>query len=128
MSNASAIFRQLAAGVLTRHFRSRITLAAARSSWYPVAVSALQPQPLAVLLGLGADGMPDPVMLAAIKMDLPDVPVVILGYLDDEAYSNAALRAGAAAFISKGAIQTELLPVLTQLVARPGIAPHWSRP
>ncbi|WP_165774705.1 response regulator transcription factor [Candidatus Viridilinea mediisalina] len=126
--DASTLFRKLAAGVLQRHFASRIMLAAVHGAWHPAEVSVLEPQPQVVLLGLGADGMLDPALLNAIQQALPGIPVVILGYLDDDAYSSAALTAGAAAFISKDSLHTELLPVLHQVVARPSEIAHWRHP
>lgn len=114
--DANEAFRWLAVRALGRHFAADITLLAEGAAWPLDAPPAAQPQ--AVLLGLGADGLVEPTLLAAIKAALPGVPVVVLGHLDEPAYGAAALAAGAAAFIAKGDLTTELIPLLRQLVGQ----------
>ncbi len=103
-------FRQLAVEALRYAFSAEITLLSAGDTWpLPVCPSVL---PEAVLLGLGAEGLVNAPLLAAIQAALPGVPVIVLGHLDDAAYRVAALAAGATAFVSKDALSSELVPAL----------------
>lgn len=108
-------FRRLIVRVLEQHFADTIALVSEASSW-PLA-APLEVTPRAVLLGLGGEGLADPQLLAAIQLVLPCIPIVVLGHLDDAAYREAAIAAGAAAFISKDEIDADLVPVLRQLTA-----------
>lgn len=110
----SSAFRRLAVRVLRRLFADDIQLLADGDSWPLTCPLTLRPH--AVLFGLGAHGVMDPQQLTAIQNALPDVPIVVLGHLDDEAYRLAALEAGAAAFVAKDALGTDLIPVLRRLV------------
>ncbi|MEI8165945.1 MAG: hypothetical protein WCG26_06185 [Chloroflexales bacterium] len=64
------------------------------------------------LIGTG-DTWPIPACAAA----LPEVPILVLGHLDDTAYRVAAMAAGAAAFRSKDALATKLVPTLRGLTS-----------
>lgn len=111
-----SVFRRLVSRVLERHFGDEILLLADGDSW-PLA-EPLPTQPKAVLLGLGSDGLVDPLLLASINATLAGVPVIVLAHLYDEAYHEAALEAGADAFIAKVTLDTELVPVLHRLTSQ----------
>lgn len=113
--DASTAFRHLVARVLERHFAADITLVAEGDTWPLDELPAIRPQ--AVLLGLGAAGLVELHLLSSIQSALPDVPVIVLGHLDDPAYCAAALAAGAAAFVSKDALGVELIPALHRLIS-----------
>lgn len=115
--DANITFRQLAVRVFERHFAADIALLADADSWPLLVVPATAP--LAVLLGLGSDGLVDSQLLGAIYATLPGVSVIVLGHLDDPPYRTAACRAGAAAFISKAEIGDQLIPTLRRLAASP---------
>lgn len=108
-------FRHLIARLLERYFTADITLVAEIDQWPPAALPASPPQ--AVLLGLGGTGLTDPQLIRSIHTLLPGVPVIVLGHLEEPAYRAAALAAGAAGFVAKEAISSELIPLLRQLVA-----------
>lgn len=58
-----------------------------------------------------------------IKVAVPTMPVVILTIHEDHAYRADALAAGASAYVSKRAMQAELVPVLTALLPARHTAP-----
>jgi DNA-binding NarL/FixJ family response regulator len=107
-------FRRLVVRVLRRHFAADITLIADHPSW-PID-EALAPQPQAVLFGLGMNALVEPQTIAGLHAVFPGSHIVILGHLDELEYRTAAFAAGAAAFIAKDALATELVPVLRRLV------------
>ena len=114
--DTSDSFRRLVARLLERHFAADIVLAGDYSGW-PVTGARPNPSPQAVLLGLGSNGLVDPQLLATLRHELPEAPVVVLGHLDDAPYREAALAAGAAAFVAKDTLDTTLVPTLRQVVA-----------
>ena len=110
--DANTAFRRLVVYVLKQHFSAEITLLLESDTWpVPVIPAA---KPAAVLLGLGAEGLVKPQVLAAIQTTLVGVPIIVLGHLDDGAYHTAALATGVAAFVAKDTLWTELVPVLRQ--------------
>jgi len=111
--DANTFFRRLIVRVLEQHFAETVVLVSEASSWPLAAPPGRSPR--VVLLGLGAEGLADPQLLAAIHRVLPHIPIVVLGHLDDMAYREAALAAGADAFISKDEIGADLVPVLRRL-------------
>jgi len=111
--DANSFFRRLIIRVLERHFADAVALVSDGDSWPLTAPPNVAPR--AVLLGLGAEGLADPQLLKAIRGVLPYTPIVVLGHLDDTAYREAALAAGAAAFISKDEIGADLIPVLRRV-------------
>ncbi len=54
-----------------------------------------------------------------IKTILPDTSIIILTIYEDDVYRHDAFVSGAAAFVPKRKMQTELLPVLTALLIEP---------
>jgi DNA-binding NarL/FixJ family response regulator len=113
--DASPPFRQLVARLIERYFADDITLLDAIDRWPPDTLPSSSPR--AVLLGLGAEGLADARLIAAIQATLPDVPVIVLGHLSDPAYRTVALAAGAADFVAKEALGDELIPLLRRIVA-----------
>ncbi|RRR70281.1 MAG: response regulator [Candidatus Viridilinea halotolerans] len=107
-------FRHLIVRLLERYFAADITFVAEVDHWPPAVLPT--PPPQAVLLGLGGAGLTDPRLIRSIHTLLPAVPVVVLGHLEEPAYRQAALAAGAAGFVAKEAISSELIPLLRQLV------------
>jgi DNA-binding NarL/FixJ family response regulator len=108
------VFRRLAARLFVRHFAAELVLIAQGDRWPLVGAPVQTPQ--AILLGLGADALVEQDQMRDLRADFPAAPIVVLGHLAESAYREAALAAGAAAFIAKDALMTELLPVLRKLV------------
>lgn len=113
--DANTVFRRLITHVFERYFTDAIALVSDAASWPLTTLPTITPQ--AVLLGLGAEGLADPQVLSAIQIVLPCIPIVVLGHLDDVAYRDAAISAGAAAFVSKEEIGANLIPVLRRLTS-----------
>ena len=73
-----------------------------------------------VIMDIGLPGMNGIEAAAGIKAAVPTTRVVMLTMHDDEAHRAAAAAAGVSAYVPKRKVRTELLPVLTRLLAEDG--------
>jgi DNA-binding NarL/FixJ family response regulator len=73
--------------------------------------------PCLVIMDIGLPGMSGIEAAQGIKSVAPATRVVMLTIYDDEAHKAAATAAGVSAYVPKRKVQTELLPVLTRLLA-----------
>jgi NarL family two-component system response regulator LiaR len=81
--------------------------------------------PCLVILDIGLPGMNGIEAAQDIKAAVPTTRVVMLTMYDDEAHRADAAAAGVSAYVPKRKVQTELLPVLTRLLAEDrGENPH----
>ncbi|MEI8308296.1 MAG: hypothetical protein WCF99_14650 [Chloroflexales bacterium] len=111
--DANRAFRKIVVQVLHHAFSADITLLGAGETWpIPVCSSAA---PDVVLIGIGAEGLVNPQLLTSIHAELPGVPILVLGHLDDAVYRVAAMKAGASAFLSKDSLAADLVPTLRQI-------------
>jgi len=76
--------------------------------------------PCLVIMDIGLPGMNGIEAAQGIKAVAPATQVVMLTMFDDEAHRAAAAAAGVSAYVPKRMVQTELLPVLTRLLAGEG--------
>jgi two-component system, NarL family, response regulator NreC len=70
-----------------------------------------------VIMDIGLPGMSGIEAAQSIKAAVPETRVVMLTIYDDEAHRSDAAAAGVNAYVPKRKVQTELLPVLTRLLA-----------
>lgn len=89
-------------------------------------VQALQPE--VVLLDLSMPGLSGLETLPLLKDAMPNVIVIILTLLDTAEYRQAALSAGADAFVPKAVLSTELMPAIWNSAARTDGTPAESAP
>ncbi len=80
-------------------------------------VIAQTTNPRLIIMDIGLLGMSGIEAAQNIKAALPDAQVVMLTIYDDEAHRADAAAAGASAYVPKRKVQTELLPVVTRLLA-----------
>ena len=73
--------------------------------------------PCLVIMDIGLPGMNGIEAARGIKAVAPAPRVVVLTIYDDEAHRADAAAAGVSAYVPKRKVQTELLPVLTRLLA-----------
>jgi len=73
--------------------------------------------PCLVIMDIGLPGMNGIEAAQGIKAAAPATQVVMLTMFDDEAHRADAAAAGVSAYVPKRLVQTELLPVLTRLLA-----------
>ncbi len=81
--------------------------------------------PCLVIMDISLPGMNGIEAAQGIKGAVPATRVVMLTMYDDEAHKADAAAAGASAYVPKRKVQTELLPVITRLLAEDsGENPH----
>jgi DNA-binding NarL/FixJ family response regulator len=81
--------------------------------------------PCLVIMDIGLPGMNGIEAAQGIKAVAPATRVVMLTMFDDEAHRADAAAVGVSAYVPKRKVQTELLPVLTRLLAEDsGENPH----
>jgi DNA-binding NarL/FixJ family response regulator len=71
----------------------------------------------AILMDIELPGIKGLEAARRIKSDTPGTPIIIVSIHDGDAYRADAAAAGAAYFVSKRAMRTELLPILTAALA-----------
>lgn len=76
--------------------------------------------PCLVIMDIGLPGMSGIEAAQDIKAAAPTTRVVMLTMFDDKAHRADAAAAGVSAYVPKRKVQTELLPVLTRLLAEDG--------
>ncbi len=76
---------------------------------------ALAPQ--VVLLDLAMPGTNGLETIPQLRQALPDTRIIILTLLDVQGYRSAALSAGADGFVSKSALNLDLVPTIRNLAA-----------
>jgi DNA-binding NarL/FixJ family response regulator len=79
--------------------------------------------PRLVIMDIGLPGMSGIEAAQGIKAAVPETRVVMLTIYDDEAHRSDAAAAGVSAYVPKRKVQTELLPVLTRLLAEDKVKP-----
>jgi DNA-binding NarL/FixJ family response regulator len=73
--------------------------------------------PCLVIMDIGLPGISGIEAAQRIKAAVPETQVVVLTIYDDEAHRADAAAAGVSAYVPKRKVQTELLPILTRLLA-----------
>ena len=84
-------------------------------------VEALRPD--VVLVDLAMPDVPGLDLIPRLRGARPELGIIVLSFLDVEAYRQAALAAGADAFVAKAATGSELLPAIRQVAEARRAAP-----
>ena len=71
--------------------------------------------PHVIIMGIDMPGMSGIDATSRVKAILPDIKVVILTVHENESYRDAAIRAGATAFVTKRRLYDDLVPVLSNI-------------
>ncbi len=72
--------------------------------------------PRIILLGLDQHSLSSLQLIHRLRAVMQDVGIIVLGSLDIDSYRQAALAAGADAFVAKVALNSELLPAIRCIV------------
>ena len=78
-------------------------------------------RPDLVLADLSMPKMPGLELITRLREVLPQIGIIALTNLDNEAYRQAALKAGADDFVPKGAMHEELLPAIRRVARARGL-------
>lgn len=80
--------------------------------------------PRVVLMDIGLPDIDGITLTAKIKAMLPDTAVVVISSYSGPEYPQRAASAGADAYINKTDITSELLPIVSAVLAKGGSAPQ----
>jgi DNA-binding NarL/FixJ family response regulator len=127
--DANPTFLRIATRLLHEYYSDKLDIVGTSAGENDALEQAQQQQPRVVLLGLGQHNLTMLQLIPRLREALPGGVVVVLGTLDIHAYQQAALAAGADAFVAKVAINQELLPTLQTLLsnASDGFSPDQSQ-
>jgi CheY-like chemotaxis protein/anti-sigma regulatory factor (Ser/Thr protein kinase) len=109
----SAVDRRLAAGLLQQN--PGWTILPATDGTEAVGIAIKSPPDL-VVTDLQMPGMDGLTLLAALRRDLPNVPVILMTAAGSEELAIQALRLGAASYVPKRSLATELLPTVRRVL------------
>jgi len=73
-------------------------------------------RPDVVLWGIGVPALPQLQLLPQVRVMLPQAGIIVLGVLEAEGYQQAALAAGADAFLLKDDLPATLLPSIMDVM------------
>jgi DNA-binding NarL/FixJ family response regulator len=115
--DANLTFLRIATRLLYEYYSDDLTIVGSSTDEDDALQQARQHQPRVVLLGLGQHNLTMLQLIPRLRALVPGVVVIVLGTLDIHAYRQAALAAGADAFVAKVAINQELLPTIRSFIS-----------
>jgi DNA-binding NarL/FixJ family response regulator len=111
-------FLRIATRILREYCYDEITVVGISSGNSDAAERARSLKPRIILLGLNRQGLVDKQLISQLRSVSPDAKIIALGPLDKSAYRQAALDAGADAFVAKVNLSSDLLPTIQRLTNR----------
>ncbi len=83
-----------------------------------------QLHPHIILIDLAMPDMPGLQVIPRLRDMLPEAGIIALTVMHTNGFRQAALKAGADSFVSKGAMRKELLPTIRQLIQTGHLQPE----
>jgi DNA-binding NarL/FixJ family response regulator len=120
--DANPAFLRIATRLLQEHYSTELQVIGSSSSETDALNQMRVLRPRIIVLGISQDSMRYLHLIPRIREILPNVGVIVLGALDISAYQQAALQAGADAFVARVALSTMLLPTLRRVAGPVGNA------
>lgn len=112
-------FLRVATRFLQEHCNNEVEVIGVAGGGRQALTQAVELQPQVVVLDLIMPDLHGLKVIPLLREVLPEVGIIILTLHDIDSYREAALEAGADAFVPKAALTTNLLPTIRQ-VARTG--------
>lgn len=109
-------FLRMATRFLQENCGNVVVVAGVAGGGEEALVKAQDLRPEVVLLDLAMPDLPGLEVIPRLRAALPEVGIVVLTLLDEAAYRQAALEAGADGFVSKATLGADLLPAIQQAV------------
>lgn len=109
-------FLRIASRLLRDYYAEELDLVGASAGGDDVLNQLHRLQPRVVLLGLGQYNLSGLRLIPQLRAVQPALHVIVLGSLDIGAYQQAALKAGADAFIAKAGLNHTLLPTIARVL------------
>ena len=100
---------------LQAYSQGEVTVVGVANSGEDALVKAQRLRPQVILLDLKMPGLSGLVTIPRLHETIPEARILVLTLLDDQAYRQAALTAGADEFVSKNVLATDLLPAIRRV-------------
>jgi DNA-binding NarL/FixJ family response regulator len=113
--DSNLVFLRIATGLLQEYYCNELIIVGTSNDGEDVLSQARTLQPDILLLGTGLNSMHYLQIIPEVQATLPQVKIIVLGFLDTKGYRQVALAAGADEFVLKIAINTDLLPAIQRV-------------
>lgn len=110
-------FLRIAARLLREYYHAELSLVGVAASYEEALAQAPTLNPRIILVGIGQHSLEGLQVLPRMRRHLPSAGIIVLGALDIALYRQAALSAGADAFVAKVALNHELLPTIWHITS-----------
>lgn len=117
IAETNATLLKITARFLGEQFASDLTISGLASSDQEALALSLELQPQLILLGVSGWTPSGQSMVRELRALAPRAAIVVMGNSDIDGYQQAALAAGADAFLPKWSLKTGLLPIIQRLAA-----------
>jgi DNA-binding NarL/FixJ family response regulator len=114
--DSNATFLGIATRLLQDYYQHKFTLVGTATSYDEALFQVARVSAELLLLGVGQQSLEGLRIIPDLRAAVPGACIIVLGSLDIAAYRQAALNAGAHAFIAKVALNTDLLPTIERLL------------
>jgi DNA-binding NarL/FixJ family response regulator len=111
------VFLNIIVRLFTDYYGDELQVVGTASSYDDALRQAPTLRPRIILLGVGQSMQEGHRLIAQLREAWPEAAVILLGAHDLEMYRQAALAAGASAYLSKDHLNHPLLPTIRQLVS-----------
>jgi DNA-binding NarL/FixJ family response regulator len=113
--DANPTFLRIAKRLLQELHHEQLTVLGTSAGDNDALQQARELAPRIILLGLGQYSLTGLRLIPRLRADNPYGHIIVLGSLDIRAYQQAAMDAGADAFVAKVALNNELLPTILRI-------------
>lgn len=115
LADSNPVFLRIAVGLLQEYYYNELVLLGTSYGGEDALIQAVTLQPDVLLLGTGLNSTRCLQIIPQMRAALPQVKIIVLGFLDSKGYRQVALAAGADEFVLKIAINTDLLPTIRRI-------------
>ncbi len=127
--DTNRVFLSIVVRLLNEYYANDLTVVGSSTSLEETIRQAESLRPRIILVGVGQYSQEGRQMVGHLREALPNVQIILLGTHDLEIYRQAALEAGASAYVSKDNLNRHLLPTIRQLIGSdPGCAEQQRMP
>lgn len=109
-------FLSIVVRLLNEYYASELTVVGSSSRLEEAIRQAESLHPRVILVGVGQYSQEGRQMVGHLREALPNALIILLGTHDLEIYRQAALEAGANAYVSKDSLNRQLLPTIRRLI------------
>ncbi len=117
--DSNSVFLRIATGLLQEYYHNELVIVGTSNGSEDILSQTRTLQPDILLIGTGLNSMRYLHTIPQVRATLPQVKIIVLGFLDTKGYRQVALAAGADEFVLKIAINTDLLPAIRRVRCSP---------